>query len=236
MCVVSVTKSCWAEVQQLWVPACLFCKHRFRIDTEWSIFPKTVQIHLINFTTKEILLFFTTAYRDFSMGSFLQSWIHIKKHGFYLEQCHFWTICYTYQSLKSFKSFSHCKLKRCLHWEGCQLWVFFHSHKQTHIRYWINTITKYLFILPHTHYNSQKCLQCIVANIRPNTDKIMWKTLSHWKTLGEIRASWCLKFCNIFFKSNTSRYFGRWSITQIFWKMEKNLPRGPLQIEILTLE
>lgn len=58
-----------AEVQ-LWVPACLFYKHRFSIDIEWSIFPKTVQIHLIDFSTEEILLFFTTAYRDFSMGSF----------------------------------------------------------------------------------------------------------------------------------------------------------------------
>lgn len=66
MCVDSIIKSHWAEVQQFWVPARLFYKHRFSIDTEWSIFPKTVLIHLINLSTKEILLFFTTAYRAFS--------------------------------------------------------------------------------------------------------------------------------------------------------------------------
>lgn len=233
MCVVSIIKSCWAEVQQFWVPACLFYKHRFSIDTEWSIFPKTVLIHLINFSTKEILLFFTTAYRDFSTGSFLRSWIHTKRYGLYLEQCHNLTICYTSPSLKSF---SYCKLKRCLHWEACRLWIFFHSHKQTYIRYWINTTYKYLFILPYTHHYSQKCLQCTVTTLGLIKTKLCGKhfpTGKHCKTSGHHNVSSpAILFLIVTFPGILGD--GPLELS----RSQKNFPKSPLtgQIEILTLE
>lgn len=155
------------------------------------------------------------------------------RYGLYLEQCHNLTICYTSPSLKSF---SYCKLKRCLHWKACRLWIFFHSHKQTYIRYWINTTYKYLFILPYTHYYSQKCLQCTVTTWGLIKTKLCGKhfpTGKHCKTSGHHNVSSpAIPFLIVTFPGILGD--GPLELS----RSQKNFPKSPLtgQIEILTLE
>lgn len=224
MCVVSVTKSFWAEVQQLWVPASLFYKHRFSIDTEWSIFPKTVQIHLTS-AQKKYCYFL-------QQPAGISVWAHSHKAEFtprYMDSisssCHTLTIYYTSQSLKSF---SYCELKRCLHWKGVCI------EKYADHRYSFTVTSKYTVRIeliqsinissfyPHTHYYSQKLLQCIVANIRPNKDKVRWKIFSHWEKSDHHNVS----SSAIPFSKVTSPGFFKLDHYSGFSRSQKNLPKA----------